>query len=416
MHNSKHRLPCAAVAFALLGCVFAAQAQTIGPRGTLQLLRAPQDLIAAQLRTPASGRIASAGLDHAPVAVSWALEPSASLDARPQPFVRESREYWIDASESELHRGIGLALSAPGAVIRISPHGGRNDASIAAGDIALSSAGRRLDNGVAIRSVVGEDELRAAGMDAPAGSIALRLADSVAAGKLQLALPTARGDYLVHVYEPASVVVLELGAERDSIAGGDSLRFRAAVSGVSSLDRIGGLVSAPDGSNQNLDFVRQVDGSYVASVTPDPAHAGDRGLWEVHAFAVVGGKLAIARDAKSAFAVSVPVARFDGAVTRNSAAQAPGLVLRLGFESVLASRYQVSAVLYGTGADGALHPAAIAQSAAWLERGNGSIDLRYDASSLTASLGAPWELRDLRLVNQADMSLLERRERAIALP
>jgi hypothetical protein len=415
MHNSKHRLLCAVVAFAMLD-VAAAQAQTIGSRGTLQLLRAPQDLIAAQLHTPAAGKITTAGLDHAPAAVSWALEPSASLDARPQPFVRESREYWIDASESELQNGVSLALSAPGAVIRISPHGGRSDAMIAAGDFVLSSAGRRLDNSVAIRSVVGEDELRAAGMDAPQGSVALRLADSVAAGRLQLALPTARGDYLVHVYEPASVVVLDLGAERDSVAGGESLRFRASVSGVSALDRIGGLVSAPDGSNQTLDFVRQGDGSYIASVTPDVAHAGDRGLWEVHAFAVVGGKLAIPRDAKSAFAVSVPVARFDGAVTRNRAARTPEFAVRLGVENVFASRYQVSALLYGTGADGALHPAAIAQSAAWLERGRGSIDLRYDATSLTASLGAPWELRDLRLVNQADMSLLERRERAIALP
>jgi hypothetical protein len=30
-------------------------------------------------------------------------------------------------------------------------------------------------------------------------------------------------------------------------------------------------------------------------------------------------------------------------------------------------------------------------------------------------LSAPYELRDLRLVNQADMGLLERRERALAL-
>ena len=82
----------------------------------------------------------------------------------------------------------------------------------------------------------------------------------------------------------------------------------------------------------------------------------------------------------------------------------------------MASRYQASAVLYGTGADGQLHPAAIAQSAAWLERGKTSLNLRYDASSLATALGAPWELRDLRLVNQADMGLLERRERALVLP
>jgi hypothetical protein len=60
-----------------------------------------------------------------------------------------------------------------------------------------------------------------------------------------------------------------------------------------------------------------------------------------------------------------------------------------------------------------LRPVALAQSATWLTAGHGNIVLRYDAASL--SLGAPWEVRDLRLVNQADLSVQERRERAISL-
>jgi hypothetical protein len=85
-----------------------------------------------------------------------------------------------------------------------------------------------------------------------------------------------------------------------------------------------------------VDFVRQRDGSYLGSVTPDLAHAVGAGLWEIHAFGVGAGKDAVPRDAKTAFAVSLPVARFDGSVVRERAAE--GLAVRIGIEAAAASR------------------------------------------------------------------------------
>ena len=59
---------------------------------------------------------------------------------------------------------------------------------------------------------------------------------------------------------------------------------------------------------------------------------------------------------------------------------------------------------------------AIAHAARWLDAGSASIELVFDASALAGSaVRPPYELRDLRLVNQADMSLVERRERAAIL-
>lgn len=369
---------------------------------------APNDLVAKRLLTPPPGTIDTAALDRTPVSVSWSLDPAAALDARPQVHVADSREYWIDASETELRNGIRLPLSAPGAIVRLSPHGGRSDAALAAGDVRISVAGKPVAD--AVRNAASEDELRAAGMDAPGGSVALRLSDSVD-GEARLAVPTARGAYLVHVFEPASTVVMHLAADRDGIAGGDGLGFRATIEG-STLERVGGLLNAPDGATQPVEFVRQRDGSYLAQATPDLAHAGGSGLWELHAFASAG-KAAIARDATTAFAVSLPVARFDGSVERIALkGKDAGIVLSIGIEATVASRYGISGVLHGTDKDGKLHPVAIAQTAAWLEPGGASLELRYDATSL--SLGAPWELRDLRLVNQADLGLQERRERALS--
>jgi hypothetical protein len=414
MHSHKQRQLSRAVATALLGSLFLA-GNAFGAEALRLLARNANDQVPVALRAPASGKLATAHLDRAPVAVSWALDAAQALDARPQAFTSESREYWIDASEAEMQAGLPLTLSAPGAVIRISPHGGKTRSAIVTSDLQLSVAGRRLDNASALRGLASEDDLRAAGMDAPQGSVALRLSDTVPSGTVRLALPTAQGSYLIHVHEPASKLVLKLGAERDSIVGAEPLRIHASLAGAT-MQRIGGMISAPDGASQDLAFTRQADGSYLASVKPDFAHAGDPGLWEVHAFAVSSGKLAVPRDARTAFAVSVPVARFDGTVTRNDNVGKREVALRVGVETAIASRYQASAVLYGTGADGKLHPAAIAQSAAWLERGKGNLDLRYDAASLATALGSPWELRDLRLINQADMGVLERRERALVLP
>lgn len=408
MPIAQHRYCVFMVAVALAAGVFAPHA--VAGEALQLLARAPHDLVPPHLDSAKAARLDTAHLDRAPVALSWPLDPAQALDARPRVHVAESREYWIDASQDELQRGVRLALSAPGAVVRLSPHGGNAGATIAASDVELRSAGRRLDHATALRSAADAEAMRTAGMDVPQGSTVLRLADDVAAGSIELAVPTARGSYLVHVFEPASTLVLELAADRDGIAGGDSLRFRANLQGAAGLARLGGLVSAPDGASQAIDFVRQRDGSYLASVTPDVAHAGGPGLWEVHAFGVASGKLAIPRDAKTAFAVSLPVARLDGSVTREDG---NGIALAVGVQATVASRYGISGVLYGTGKDGALHPAALAQSAAWLEAGHGQLELRYDTA--TVALGAPWELRDLRLVNQADMSVQERRERALAL-
>ncbi len=399
-----------ALAMALIACGTSSAAERASD-GVRLLAPAAQDLVATELVTNMAKRAADTSLDRSPVAVSWPLDAQKALDARPQAHVAQSREYWIDASETQMQNGVRLKLSAPGAVVRITPHAGNT--AISPDDVQWRVGSRQLSKATAIRSIANADELHAAGMDVPQGSVVMKLGDAVR-GSAQLAVPTARGAYLVHVFEPESPIVLSLAATRDSIAGGERLGFRAQLDGAA-LERIGGLISAPDGYSQDVDFVRQADGSYLASVTPDRAHAGGAGLWEMHAFGVTKGVDGVARDAKTAFAVSMPVARLDGHVGREPhTAKQAGLSLRIGVEASTASRYALSGVLYGTGSDGQMHPVAMAQSAAWLSPGHGNITLRYDAASL--SLSSPWEVRDLRLVNQADFSLQERRERALLLP
>jgi hypothetical protein len=373
------------------------------------------DLVPERLQ--AATKASTGDLDRQPSAVSWPLEPGSSLDARPQVFEQASREYWIDATADQLREGLPISTSARGALIRLSPHAG-TAGTLDPATLGIRAEGRLYTGTDALRTTAGEESLRAAGMQVPQGSVVVRLADGIRAGAIELIAPTARGGYLVHVFEPSSSLVLRLQADRDTVLSGQTLLITARVDGSAKLDRLGGLLSSPDGHAQDVSFTRQADGSYVARVRPDPGHAGGFGLWEIHAFGQASeGRISVARDARNAFAVSVPTARLAGSIDRLSAAARDAAVnLRIAVDVAVASRYQLAGVLYGTRADGSLAPAAVAHSAAWLDRGTATLDLQFDSAALLPSgLDAPYELRDLRLINQADMSLIERRERAASL-
>lgn len=401
----------------IVSMLLAASAAQAAPASMALLAARATDQVPARLQATAPARMSTATLDHTPATMSWAVDPAAPLDARPTPFVQSSREYWVDASADQLQRGLRLTTSADGAVIRLSPHAG-NRGSIDPATLSFRIDGKLVTSTDAIRSVADEDALRAAGMAVPAGSVVFKMADGVGHGAFELIVAGASGAYLVHVFEPSSPIVLTLRADRDTVIAGESLVIRAAIEGGARLDRLNGLLSAPDGHVQDLRFERRVDGSFETRVQPDPAHAGGFGLWEIHAFGnALSGRIDIARDARDAFAVSVATARLDGSMERiANPGKDSGVQLRIGIESAVASRYQLAGVLYGTRTDGRLAPVAMAHSASWIAAGNGTIDLRFEAGALQqAGVGAPYELRDLRLINQADMSLLERRERAAVL-
>ena len=399
-------------ALLLLATPFATQAQQ------RLLPPSPTDQVPVRLQSMTVARAAATTLDRTPAKASWALSPDAALDARPQLHVAESREYWIDASADDLQRGLALSTSAPGALVRLSPHGGNAAMALSAVDISVRAGGRAWAGKDALRQVANADELAAAGLDAPGGTLVFKLADALGAGRIELVAANARGRWLVHVFEPASTVVLELSAERDNAVAGEPIRFRARLQGGGTIDQLAGSVRAPGGDAFDVAFTREADGGFSASVMPDAAFAGTPGLWEFHAFGQARqAGLDVQRDARTAFGVAVASARLDGGIERvKDGARKGDVVLRVGVEVGDASRYQLAGVLHGTAADGRLKPAAIAHSAAWIDAGTGAIDLAFDHAALNAAgVRAPFELRDLRLVNQADMSLVERRERAAAL-
>jgi len=296
-------------------------------------------------------------------------------------------------------------------LIRLSPQGGAGAALDPAG-VLVRVHGRTLDANGASTAVADTKALRSAGMAVPAGTLAFRLAAATGSGEVEIAAPHAQGRYLVHVFEPDSAIAMDFGADRDTVLGGGTIAFRAEAEGSAHLALASGLVTAPDGYSADLAFTANPDGSFSARFTPDAAHSRGPALWEAHVFTAVGGAQQVLRDATTAFAVTAPTARFGGSA--ELARDGAGLHVDLAVDASAASRYEASGVLYGTGADGALHPAALAQSATWLG-GPGKLELAFGADTFAGGLHAPFELRDLRLVDQATMSVIERRERALVI-
>jgi hypothetical protein len=339
--------------------------------------------------------------ERAPVQFSWALDPNAALTSDAKPTVIESREYWQETDGAALQRGLDIATSAPGALIRVSPVTGA--AKVSADAVRISRAGRA----VSAAKRTDAAQLQSAGLAVGEGTAAVQLADEAGAGHYAVQVAQARGRYVVHVFEPRSEVRLLAALSHDHGLAGTSREVVVDLQrGDTRLKAQGGaLLVAPSGRSWPLSLKDRGDGRLRAAVTL-PTDAGEQppGLWEVQVFA---GDGEIQRDARTAIAVAQPTAKLDGGYRFDAA--------RLSFELPLRAaspgRYEVRGTLYATGPGRALRPVAIAHSARWLDGGAGRIELAFDRAQLAKGYGAPYELRDVELNDQSRLAPVERRQR-----
>lgn len=337
--------------------------------------------------------------ERAPVSFSWALDPLASLTT-PETHVAESREYWQTVDGAELARGIDLTLTSPGAVIRVSP--GRNATQLKPADIRVHGNGKAAR----LQQSAGDAELQAAGMDVDPGSVVVKLAPEHAGGRYQLHVDNAKGRYVVHVFEPDSDTVLRARADRSHALSGETIAVDIAMTrgGRDVSTQAEALLVAPDGSSQPVTVAKGSDGNPSARVRLPAKIGSTPGLWELQVFANGEG---VSRDARTAFAVAAPTARFAG----DYAFDTHALRVALPIEAGSVGRYEARGTLYASGPDRVLRPVAQAHAAAWFERGRGMLVLDFDRSQVPSGYGAPFEIRQLQLHDQARLAPLETRER-----
>lgn len=338
-------------------------------------------------------------IERKPVSFSWALDPQEAL-SETAPLLAESREYWMTVEGSELARGLPLQMTAPGALVRVSP--AKGSLGLRAGDFSVNAAGRK----VGIAQAADADALRRAGMDASAGTQVIRLGDGSGAGRHVLRAANARGRYVVHVFEPASDRVLFARADRNQALAGSRMRVAigATHAGRNAPIASQALLVGPDGSSQPV-AVRDAAGGGQEAVFSVPASASQaKGLWELQVFGDVGD---VPRDARTAFAVAQPTARFGGIFGVNAAK----LRVSLPVEAASPGRYEARGTLYATAKDGSLRPVSQAHAAAWMEAGDGMLVLQFARAHLPAGYGAPYEVRQLELNDQGRMAPIESRAR-----
>lgn len=383
-----------AISLALSLGVCAATAQAAQPlRAAGRTDQAPNRLVAL----PAPG----GAIERAPVSFAWKLDPMQTV-SDPQPHVAQSREYWRTVEAAELQNGMMLKTSAPGSLIRISPTRGAR--ALGGGDVQISDP----RGPAALERIASADQLAKAGMPVQDGSLIAKLGPQEGADAYTLRVPQAQGRYLVHVYEPQSSDVLRAGVDRDHALAGGRVRLDVDLSQAgkrSAALKAEALLVAPDGRSWPVTLAADGRGGLAADVRLPARASAAPGLWELQVFADADG---IQRDARTAFAVAAPTARFSGAFAFNARTMRMALPVQAGSEG----RYEARGTLFATAPDGSMRPVSQAHSAAWLKRGNGMLVLQFDRSHLPAGYGAPFEVRQLELNDQARMAPLERRERA----
>lgn len=341
-----------------------------------------------------------------------------ALNLRPAPFAAASREYFVDVTGDDLRQGASIHVTGKNAVVRINPAPTADKASagVDPSGLVVRSAAGSFDKGAGMSLLAGAVDMAKAGVPFAEGTTAFRLSPSVGLGEIVIQAPTlkASGRYQIHVFDVESPYVLGLRAQGMDYLHGDTLKAEARLAGsgkVLRLDDVAAYVTSPAGRAWPVNFASLekagAGGSYLGQLTLDAIEKQEEGIWELHVATrgVVDGHQVV-RTARTVFGVHVPTAGLAGDVALTGG-QA-GLQADFAVSVATPGRYEVRGVLFGTDRAGNLRPVAVGHSAGWLAQ-DGTLGLSFDRALLDdAGVGAPFEIRDLRLMDQGRMGILHR--------
>lgn len=347
---------------------------------------------------------------------SWPLAAEEHIDLQQPSHQTRSKSYRLLVDSADFEKGIALPLETSRPLIKISPQVSPNQLP---GNYAVQPQDLMLVNhsGKVFRGAAGLEQLAAAedlqrahkNHFTPATTM-FKVANEVGHQSVYLfAENLNQGDarrYVIQVFEKHAQIALGLQSTTDTYFAGEDLQIETTwfseLGKVETQSMRGDLI-APDGRRFALAF----DKGFASARVRLPQNLGTaNGLWRVEVQAVgLDGDTLVRRDAATAVAVSEAGARFSGDVV--VARDGDLLVADLGVETAGPGRYEARAVLFGTDAEGAMVPLAVAHVADLLDQGKHRLDLQFELPAATDA-GAPYELRDLRLIHQNAGKLLHR--------
>lgn len=346
------------------------------------------------------------------VSMSWALPADKAINLGAQAVMTKSRDFWMEVSGADFNEGISLKVADQGALVRISPMSASAKVPALTDLVMVNDAGTAFSGNRGLSMLLDPEQVPAnQKMTFSEGTAIFRLNENVGNGEVLLFSDNlAYADdarYIVHVRERNSAVELHTELDRSSYLAGQEIAINTAMmNGKKAMDLtdVEGEIVSPEGKRFPLNFA-----AGVAKARINPAHVTgmQNGLWEVQLRAnAMNDGAPVARNLRTAFEVALPTARLAGDVV--TARDNGEIVADLGVDVGIEGRYEVRGLLYGTNAEGEMVPMAISHSANWLQAGAGNIALTFDADAIGESdLKAPFMVKDLRLIHQDRMSLVQ---------
>ncbi len=394
------------------GMVAAKAVKTIKPAAPIKSIKPSAPI--KKIIAPSTGDLVIADLpdgfiEKKAVHFSQKISPNSHIALQQQGYEAVSDEYWFEVTGEQLNSGVDLAITTPGALIRLS--GKKVKGEFAPAAIAIDPEQIELSKGnntlsQAIEQTVSQEALATANIFP--NSSAIKLNKAIGKGDFKLKVKqklAANQRYIVNVKEKGSEHKLNLALPKQSYIQGETVSFDAAISnskGALANVTNHAYVKMPSGEKRTVNFT-QVNGKYQVAV-PNSLLATKRGeLYELHIESKANDNgLTIRRNAKVAFAVAKPTARIQGELTMRSSGATVSL------EVASEGRYEVSGLVYGTDSTGKQVPMMLSRSAYYLTPGEHNIELRFDNNIMKNSgLNAPYTLKNIRLMDQSRMALIQ---------
>jgi hypothetical protein len=354
-------------------------------------------------------------------------------------YTSVSDEYWFEATGKQLKVGVNLAISTPGALVRLSGKQAKDKYSINAKAINPNSVQlfkNRKKLSTPFSQKVSQQEFATANIFP--NSSAMKLNSELGNGIFTLKVNDNLNDYqryIVNVKEKNTKHKLHLSLAKQSYMQGQVIDFRSKLKETSSNKAIltqGTLlayIKSPSGERQSLRFTEN-DNQFQFSMPTNLAPTKRGQLFELHVETEdkIDG-LKVKRNAKVAFALVQPTARIeevaklnqtsfkidaiderDARDARDARTQKPVVPSFVDINLLVASegRYEVSAMVHGTSGKKLSVPFMLSRSAYYLTPGRHTVKLQLDTKIIESSgLKAPYIFKSIRLMDQSRMTLLQ---------
>jgi hypothetical protein len=390
----------------LIGCAFS----IISLLTTLHVNAQPADLV--DISVP------DVAIEKAAVHFSQRISTNKPISFKAKGYTSISDEYWFEATGKQLKTGVELAISTPGALVRLSGKHAKDKYSPQTKGIDPSSVQLFKNNkklSTPFSQKVSQQEFATANIFP--NSSAMKLKSELGKGVFTLKVNDYLDDnqrYVVNVKEKNAEHKLHLSLAKQSYIQGEKINFTSQLKATSTNKQIltqgrpAAYIKTLSGGRMMLNFTQ--NGNEFEFTVPTSLAPTKRGqLFELYVETETKTKgLKVKRNAKVAFSVAQPTARIEGVAKLNQDNPTVTSFVDINLQVVSEGRYEISAMIYGSRGKKLSLPFMLSRSAYYLTPGEHTVKLQLDTNIIRDSgLKAPFTVKNIRLMDQSRMALLQ---------